>query len=93
MPVVFMCIYMLVIGEGRERETEREGEVDIYKYTHAQREYQQRERHIEKHARTHARTHARDIKTKREACAHAHAPHVSTAHNRVRARLFLILFF
>jgi hypothetical protein len=30
---VFMCIYMLVIGEGRKTETEREREVHIYKYT------------------------------------------------------------
>ena len=32
MPDVFMCIYILVIGEGREGETKREREVDIYKY-------------------------------------------------------------
>ena len=59
MPDVFMCIYMLVIGEGGERETEREREVYIYKYTHAQREYKQREREKarNKHARPHARTH------------------------------------
>jgi len=33
MPDVFMCIYMLVIGEGREGERERERERCIYTNT------------------------------------------------------------
>ena len=59
MPDVFMSIYMLVIGEGGERETECEREVYICKYTHAQREHKQRERLIEKARNTHTRTLAR----------------------------------
>ena len=50
-----MCIYMLVIGEGRERETEREREVYIYKYSHTEIEYKHKERRIEKVRNTYTR--------------------------------------
>ena len=56
MPDVFMCIYMLVIGEGREGETKREREVYIYKY----RENIKTKRDIQKKRET--RTHAPDTK-------------------------------
>ena len=74
MPDVFMCIYVLVSGEGGERVTSRGREVYKYKYTHAQREgliEKARITHARSLARTqtHTHTHTRDIKRKREACA------------------------
>ena len=46
MPDVFMCIYMLLIGEGGQRETERERERYMYTSTHIHRENINRETDI-----------------------------------------------
>ena len=69
---VFMCIYILVIVEGREGETEIERGVNIQ----IQREYTNKERHIEKARNTHTRARhkekVRNMHTNTRARTHTH---------------------